>query len=177
MQATALDYTTTCRVCVDDDLPEAYDECPACGSGRHSHDDHDDGRVNRLAAAYDGEVRVDERTNQQGLVVLETVPIAEDGTGGFDGRYGPFTPDEIDEDLPPDVRDRLENTAENAPYSLAGRTVVEREEFPGEDCEGEDCETADPCIDCLIAWTRARGDDHEADLLEALKVEEGSPWG
>jgi len=158
MQASDLDYETESR----GELPGAYDEWPV-GPG--------DGRFNRRQDGPPGAVVLDVRV-EHGYVVVETMPETDEETGGFEGRYGPWTPQNIDSgpmaDYQPDTRDQLGNDplGLNGPYEVFGNTI-QAADLPGGTWPADADLTAKQARD----WAAARGDQHTAALFEQIDTE------
>jgi len=171
MKGTDFDYVADCRACANG-VPEKYDTCPACGDGRHSHDDNGSGDVNRLQAAKDGHVRIDERVSRHGYVLIEETPVRDEETGGLEGRYGTWVPDDVDSgpmaDYEEDTRLALKNELSEATEVSAHGNTITGEDIPGNGC---DCDGTDPCPGCVESWARARGDDNFADVIAQLRSE------
>lgn len=178
MQATALDADLDCPVCGG--TGDAHDadlrtHCPHCEGT---------GEINRYRDGEDGHVVLTETYEVQGSAVVysvEQMPIRDEGTGGFEGRYGDWTPQDVDSgpmaEYQPDTRDRLRNqplgTSTNAsgeyempdepPYG--GSTFDERM-FPDGWPTGPDLSA-----DEVVAWLTARGDTYTASVFEDLREE------
>lgn len=184
MKATDLDYDVECPVCVDGE-PERYDGCPACDGS---------GTINRYRDGRPGHVTLDLRLSPRGLVVREEMPVRDENTGGFEGRYGNWTPTDITTGAmagyEQDTVDQLANRPIGSNDSLYGtkRRAESTDATVGDPPELEKEEVAPPISvdnfpsgsfpaspdlseEEITAWQRARGSEHTARLFERIREE------
>lgn len=163
MNAKDFDVDTTPR----GDLPSRYDEWPI------GHPDT--GVFNRLNDGKPDHVVLDVRVNRAGYVVIEELPIRDEDVGGLEGRFGDWTPNDVDSgpmaSYEPDMRDQLKNNpvgAEGAgfDYEVYGRTIAESD-FPN----GAPTDP-DLSFDEVISWAQARGDRHFSSIIDRVKQEQ-----
>lgn len=169
MQASQLDYDMECPACggTGDALEaDRRSACPICEGT---------GTFNRNTSMPSGEVLIGEvNYYQQGPVIkverLGRMPIQDDVTGGFEGRFGSFQPSNPDPNYEPDTADQFNNSplGTNGPYDVYGYTV-DSSNMPG----GSWPSGADLTVNQAIAWKRARGDEITAQRLETIKSEAG----
>lgn len=133
--------------------------------------------------ADDGEVGIrkerTEYTNQAGeplivAVSTEAMPVTDESTGGFEGRFGDWQPSDVNSgemaNYQPDTRDQLQNNplGTNGPYDVNGNTV-DASDMPG----GTWPSGPDLTVNQVIAWAEARGDQAFADKVTYLQNELG----
>lgn len=163
MDATQFDYAVDVETDLGLTLPEAYDEWPV-GDGS--------GTVNRRQDGRPGHVVLDVRVTPNGYVVVEEMPDRDEDTGGLEGRFGDWTPADLNSgpmaDYKPDVRDQLANNplGQGGPYEVYGRTVGKADMAGG-------TWPADPDLSAaqVREWARCRGDDHLAGIIDQLASE------
>lgn len=146
------------------DLPAAYNEWPV--------GDPDTGRFNRRDDGRSGHVVLDVRVSPSGYVIVEEMPVRDEDVGGLEGRFGDWTPSDLDAgpmaDYQPDTRDMLANRplGANGPYEVYGNTVAESDMAGGSWPSDADMSAAQ-----AREWAKARGDDHLAEIMDQLASE------
>jgi len=146
------------------DLPDAYDEWPI--------GDPDDKQFNRRDDGRAGHVVIGVRLSPQDRILVEQLPARDENTGGLEGRFGTWTPTNIDTgpmaDYEADVRDALSNRplGSRAPYEVYGREISANDMAGGTWPADNDLSAAQ-----VREWARARGDDHLTDIMDRLNSE------
>lgn len=159
MRAADFDFESEPR----GDLPDGLDEWPVPVP------------FNRLNDGKPDHVILDVRVTASGHVVVEEMPIRDERTGGLEGRFGDWTPSDVNSgpmaDYQPDMRDQLQNNPigggnPSFEYEVYGRTISEAD-FPNG-------APADPDlgVDEVVAWAKARGDGHFAGIMERIRDEQ-----
>lgn len=190
MKAVNLDAETDCPICGGDGIdpiPDAQTnedvQCRRCDGT---------GRINRFGPndpshTHSGDHVISrEQLLPNGAVFVEKMPITSEDTGGFNGRYGDWTPQDVTTgpmaDYQQDTKDRLQNkplgtsTNSNGVYDLPdeepynGRNLSESDLPNGWLGDGtcSACNGQDICPTCTMAWLRARGDEFTASVLESV---------
>jgi hypothetical protein len=194
MKATDFDAQLACPVCGgdgDDPVQYAVDGTAVCrrcdGAGEINrygpndpHPDHDDEVILRET--------INEDTN---ALIVEKMPRTSENSGGFDGRYGDWTPQDTSTEAmaeyEPDLLDRLRNDALGTSTNSNDEYVLPDDEFPDDelysgtnlskndlphgwigDGSCSACNGQDICPTCTIGWVRARGDEYTASVLESV---------
>lgn len=173
MKATDLDYDTDCPICnrTNDKNPnlDLYPECPAC---------NDSGKVNRYQDADDGKVvigyheaEISQRGETETLAAIHEMPERDEETGGFEGRFGDWTPHDVDSDpmteYEQDTRERLQNQQWVGEYRVGGNAVNAKN--IGEGVDGPS--NPDFSLSEVVQWKKERGDPHRASELEEIEAE------
>lgn len=178
MKASELDADIQCPICSGTgDEPgesQAYGVCPRCNGT---------GTINRYRDGPDGEIVISERYEDRGdhvVSVVETVPIRCEDTGGFEGRFGTWTPSDVTTgpmaDYQDDVKDQLKNNplGTGGPYQLPDTEPyngarVSASDLPG----GQWPADGDLTMNQVVSWYRTRGDERTASVYEKIQTELG----
>jgi len=183
MRATKLDVDTTCPLCGGDGTPAENDprpSCPRCGG---------DGTINRYRENLEGsELVLAEQYDVNGVYAVfgtTTMPETSEETGGFDGRFGDWTPEDLTtgavSEAAQDLKDRIGNNPLGAnvnasgEYDLADGPTFEAADLKGgvwpRDCP--DCGTNDLCAGHIVSWLQARGTERLARQLDTVFTDLG----
>lgn len=188
MKASDFDKDVTCTVCAGDGTApsenDARDACPRCGGS---------GTINRYRDGPDGEIVIREEYREEGPAIVfgtESMPVTSEDTGGFDGRFGDWVPEDLTTgpmaDYQSDVLDRLgnnplsKNTNTNGEYELPDEPPYHGKKYGASDLKGgnwpkdcADCTGSDPCPGHVVTWLQARGDDATASVIKDMVDEAG----
>lgn len=173
MKASDLDYDTDCPGCNGTGEPidgDGHDVCRVC-QGSAS--------INRYQDAESGRVilRVDYEKDVLVHVARHQMAESTGGAGGFDERYGPSTVQTPPDGAPQDLIDQVTSKplGNNGAYDIDGNTVsasdLHKDVWPSSCPDCPDGANGDLCIDHIITWHRARGDEEHASVFEQIKSE------
>lgn len=179
MKATNIDQELSCPVC------QGSGDDPINGACRRCEGEQ---RINRYgpndpSTAHSGNhVVLREIVGPDGALLVEKMPITDRKTGGFNGRYGDWTPDDVMTgpmaEYQPDTKDRLENKAfgnrgnADGEYQLdgeestTGSTVAESDFRPGLPTTNHDMPPRE-----VVDWLNARGDTNTAQVIKKVADE------
>jgi hypothetical protein len=172
MKAKDLDRDVECPVCggngEEPTENDVWGECPQCGG---------QGTINRYRDGPEGEVVLSERFRDEGthaVHLVHSMPENDDGTGGFNERYGDAIPENIPTDADPDLKDRLANNPLGTNTDSDGAYTTENgKTFDDSALPNGWPNDPDLGVDEVISWLDARGEEEQAKVFRDLKKEQG----
>lgn len=184
MDASDLDYSVDIRDAIfdwnKDDPPPRYaswaDARPkTLGSTRSDYrlsPAVDDETIHRLNDGPNGVVTLALYCDPvTGLVKDVQMPIRDERTGGFEGRFGSWSPSDVNvgpmSDYDDDMRDQLMNN----PLGAGGPYVIRGNRVDASVFGGSWPTDSDLSISEVIAWVEARGDSQFGRVLRRIRDE------